>query len=119
MNIDQVCDGEQAIGVLAGADPDVNIDIPDLVLLELPLPKVDGWLVLSGILGDLALCNIPMVARSSSAAEACKRRALEMVRAYRRKPYSFAAFFPKYESFLINFFPKAINWHRGRPSEEY
>jgi CheY-like chemotaxis protein len=42
---------------------------PDLILLDLDLPRIDGWEVLSTIKADAALRTIPVVVLSTSRAE--------------------------------------------------
>jgi CheY-like chemotaxis protein len=53
-------DGEQALAHLATAAR------PDLVLLDLNLPRLDGREVLTAIKGDPDLCTIPVIVLSTS-----------------------------------------------------
>ena len=70
--IHHVTDGEQALNYLFGrgayADP-VQNPRPNLVLLDLRLPRVDGLVVLKTIKTTPALLRIPVVILTSSDAE--------------------------------------------------
>jgi chemotaxis family two-component system response regulator Rcp1 len=60
---------------------------PDLVLLDLNLPKISGHEVLAIIKKDPKTCCIPVIVLTSSRAEADIRRAYEShANAYLRKP---------------------------------
>ena len=60
---------------------------PDLVLLDLNLPKISGHEVLATIKRDPKTCCIPVIVLTSSRAEADIRRAYEShANAYLRKP---------------------------------
>jgi CheY-like chemotaxis protein len=94
-------DGQLALDYLLGVDPDpIRRPRPDLILLDLRLPKVDGLEVLRRIKQDEALRRIPTVVLTTSAAE------LDMVRAYEGgagsylvKPIDFEKFMTLMESF--------------------
>ena len=66
---------------------------PDLVLLDLKMPQMDGLEVLEAIRGDAGLRGIPVVmlttSRSEADIQACKRRGAS---GYVVKPLDFAAF---------------------------
>jgi CheY-like chemotaxis protein len=64
VKIDVAIDGIQALEKLRSASP-----LPDLVLLDLNLPKMDGRQVLSEMKNDAKLKCIPVVILSSSDAE--------------------------------------------------
>ena len=63
-------DGVEAIEYLTGRRPMPRSCPPDLVLLDLNLPKVDGRQVLAKIKDDSELKKIPVVVLTSSDAEA-------------------------------------------------
>ena len=65
-------DGEEALALLASKQR------PDLILLDLRLPRMDGLEVLAAIKQDRALCSIPVVILSASAAEKDVARAYEL-----------------------------------------
>ncbi len=60
-------DGAEALEQLFGKeDPAVPPEPPQLILLDLKLPKVDGLEVLERIKGDVRTRNIPVVVLTSS-----------------------------------------------------
>lgn len=68
-NVIVVRDGLQALAYLRRQDQHANATLPDLVLLDLNLPKMDGREVLVTIKADHALRHIPVVIFTSSAAD--------------------------------------------------
>jgi two-component system response regulator len=101
--IHHVNDGQAALDYLfhqgAYADPETN-PRPDLVLLDLRLPKVDGQEVLRRIKADEGLRRIPTVVLTTSAVE------LDMIQAYSQgagsylvKPVDFEKFSQLMEAF--------------------
>lgn len=56
-------DGDEALEILEATDP---AELPDLVLLDLNLPRVDGRQVLSRLKQDDDLSAVPVVVLSSS-----------------------------------------------------
>ncbi|MGE0667587.1 MAG: response regulator [Sphingomonadales bacterium] len=62
-------DGVEAIDYLMGRRPLPRTSRPDLILLDLNLPKVDGRQVLTRIKDDSVLKKIPVVVLTSSDAE--------------------------------------------------
>ncbi|TBR18227.1 response regulator [bacterium] len=67
--ISVVSDGEQALKFLRRQEPYVGVVRPDLVLLDLNLPKVDGREVLKSVKADEDLRVIPVVILTTSAAD--------------------------------------------------
>ena len=59
-------DGEVAMAMLRGLDPHGSALLPDLILLDLNLPKMDGGEVLKEIKGDPKLRRVPVVILTSS-----------------------------------------------------
>ncbi len=89
-----VSDGLQALSYLRREGEYVNVALPDLLLLDLNLPKRDGREVLVEIKSDPALQHIPVIIFTSSEAEH------EVLRAYRHgascyliKPMELANYF--------------------------
>ncbi|MDP8957424.1 MAG: response regulator [Actinomycetota bacterium] len=68
-NLHVVEDGEQAIDFLRGEGQFSDALRPDLVLLDLNLPRKDGREVLAEIKEDVDLRRIPVVVLTSSKAE--------------------------------------------------
>ncbi|ODS56251.1 MAG: hypothetical protein ABS36_07560 [Acidobacteria bacterium SCN 69-37] len=64
-----VRDGEQALAFLRRQGPFATAPTPQLVLLDLNLPRRDGREVLQDMKGDPALRHIPVVVLTSSAAD--------------------------------------------------
>jgi two-component system, chemotaxis family, response regulator Rcp1 len=64
-----VTDGVQALAFLRREDPYTNAPRPDLILLDLNLPRKDGREVLAEIKADERLRRIPVVILTTSQAE--------------------------------------------------
>jgi two-component system response regulator len=83
-----VCrDGEEGLDFLyrRGAHPDAPR--PDLILLDLNLPKYDGRQILEKIKSDADLCHIPVVILTTSQAEEDILRSYKLhANAYVTKP---------------------------------
>jgi len=75
-HISDVADGEEAMAFLHRAGQYANADRPDLVILDLNLPKKDGRAVLAEAKSDTNLRTIPIVVFSTS------RSKLEIRRSY-------------------------------------
>ena len=83
-----VADGERALGRLRDGG-----DTPDLVLLDLNLPKMDGREVLQALKADDALRSIPVVVLTTSEAEEDVVRSYSLhANAYVTKPVDFDRF---------------------------
>lgn len=74
--ISDVADGEAAMAFLRRAGPYANTVRPDLVILDLNLPKKDGRAVLAEAKADTDLRSIPVVVFSTS------RSMLDITRSY-------------------------------------
>ena len=64
-----VCDGVEAMAYLRNEGKYANAPRPDLILLDLNLPKKDGREVLSEVKADPNLRRIPVVVLTTSQAE--------------------------------------------------
>jgi two-component system, chemotaxis family, response regulator Rcp1 len=83
-------DGEQALRMLRRQGEFKDQIRPDLVLLDLNLPKLDGRDVLSAIKNDADLKDIPVVVLSGSHAHAESARSYDLhANAYIVKPVNF------------------------------
>jgi len=88
-----VGDGEQALAWLNKDGAFGNAAGPDLILLDLNLPKKNGLDVLAEMQRNPRLRAIPVVVFSSSSLDSDRRRSLELgARDYIKKPPTFAAF---------------------------
>ena len=65
-----VCDGVEAMDFLTRAGSNANAPRPDLILLDLNLPRMDGREVLAQIKKDEALKTIPTIILTTSEAQA-------------------------------------------------
>jgi CheY-like chemotaxis protein len=87
-------DGDQAIGYLSGTGTYSNREehpFPDLVLLDLKMPRLDGFEVLQWIRANPDTKSVPVVVLAGSAFRADVRRALELgANSYATKPAKFA-----------------------------
>lgn len=91
--IDRVCDGFAALQFLRQKGPYAEAERPDLMLLDLKMPGMDGIEVLKRIKSDETLRGIPVVMLSTSAAESDRRRAYATyVNSYLVKPMEFSGF---------------------------
>ena len=68
-NLHVVEDGVEALAFLQKEGKYTDAVRPDLILLDLNLPKKDGREVLSAIKSDQELCHIPVVVLTTSKAE--------------------------------------------------
>jgi CheY-like chemotaxis protein len=64
--LDAAEDGEQAMAYLHREGEFQNAERPDVILLDLHLPKKDGLEVLREVRADAGLCKIPVVMLTSS-----------------------------------------------------
>jgi CheY-like chemotaxis protein len=88
-----VSDGMDALAYLRGEEPYTDAVRPDLVLLDLNLPKRDGREVLAEIKNDESLRQIPVVVLTTSQAEEDVLRSYQLhANAYVTKPVDFEQF---------------------------
>ena len=86
-------DGEDALAFLRRQSPHEGKARPDLILLDLNLPRMDGHEVLVEIKNDPLLAAIPVVVLTTSKAEADVVQAYDAhANSYVRKPLDFEAF---------------------------
>jgi CheY-like chemotaxis protein len=88
-----VGDGVEAIAYLRREKPYAEVTRPDLVLLDLNLPKRDGLQVLEEVKADPDLRRIPIVVLTTSEAEEDVLRSYDLhANAYVTKPVDFDRF---------------------------
>jgi len=86
-------DGVQAMQFLRREEKDVGVPLPDLIVLDLSLPRKNGREVLAEIKADPALENIPITVFTSSEAKEDIDNAYERhVNAYINKPLKYEDF---------------------------
>ena len=85
-------DGLQAIAYLRRQPPFAGVALPDLILLDLNLPGVDGRAVLDTVRADPALAHIPVAVLTASRAEEDVLRSFGLnVELYATKPVDFTS----------------------------
>jgi len=91
--VDRVSDGEAALAYVRGEGSYANRLPPDIILLDLKLPKIDGHEVLAQLKADEKLRAIPVVVLTTSATEVDKAKAYySHANSYLIKPIDFEKF---------------------------
>ena len=94
-SLQHAADGEQAVAYLSGAEDYADREehpFPDLVLLDLKMPRLDGFEVLQWIRTNPVTKTLPVVVLAGSSFRADVRRALELgANSYAVKPSDFEA----------------------------
>jgi chemotaxis family two-component system response regulator Rcp1 len=99
-HISVVSDGEEAMAYLKKEGAYVAAERPDIVLLDLNLPKKDGREVLREIKSDPKLKAIPVIVLTTSDADQDVWRAYDAgVNSYLTKPVDLAQFIKNVRSF--------------------
>jgi CheY-like chemotaxis protein len=93
LNIEAALDGEMAIDFIRKAENDTNAPVLDAVLLDLNLPKVDGFEVLRRIRSSARYKHLPVILLTSSDSMSDRREGARLGAGYFRKR-------PDYEEFL-------------------
>ena len=92
-NVHVVEDGEEALAFLRREDPHTHAPRPDLILLDLNLPRKDGREVLAEIKVEPALKSIPVVVLTTSKDEQDVLHAYDLhASCYITKPVDFSQF---------------------------
>jgi two-component system, chemotaxis family, response regulator Rcp1 len=93
LNVQAVADGAQALNYLRRSGSSTDARHPDLILLDVSMPRVDGHQVLAEIKGDPALRTIPVIVLSSSGQNQEIERAYQLgANAYVVKPTQLSQF---------------------------
>jgi two-component system, chemotaxis family, response regulator Rcp1 len=86
-------DGVKAMQFLRRQGAYADAPLPDLILLDLNLPRKDGREVLAEVKADASLCHIPIVVLTTSQAEQDVLRAYSLhANCYVTKPVDFRQF---------------------------
>ncbi len=76
--------------------------LPDLILMDIALPKMDGWQVTRLLKGDARTRHIPIIALTAHALLTDREKAREVgCDDYDTKPIEFARLAQKIESLLV------------------
>jgi len=91
--------GEEALAYLRGEGRHAGRTWPDIVYLDLNMPRVDGWQVLTDMRADNDLRSIPVVVLTTSSLRSDKDRATALgVQHFLTKPAAFGALVAAVES---------------------
>ena len=89
-NLAIAADGETALAMLRRKGPYLNQPVPDVILLDLNLPRMDGREVLQAIKSDPNIQRIPVIVLTSSKAESDILKTYEIgANGYIVKPVTF------------------------------
>ena len=109
-------DGVEAMAFLRKEGAHVDAPRPDLILLDLNLPKMDGREVLAHIKNDESLKTIPIVILTTSEAEADIVKSYQLqANCYLSKPVQLDAFQSLVKS-INDFWLTKVKLPRQRPS---
>ena len=79
----------------------VALDRPDIILLDMSIPVIDGWLVTKQLKADPETAHIPIIALTAHAMTEDRQKALEAgCDEYVSKPVDFSELLEKIESLL-------------------
>ena len=83
-------------------------DLPDLILMDMSLPVLDGWEATRQVKADPATAGIPIIALTAHAMDSDRVKALEAgCDDFDTKPVELARLLTKIEELLKKFPPKA------------
>ena len=94
LNLHHAKDGVECMDFLRRQGAYAGAPRPDLILLDVNLPRMSGQEVLAEIVADEALCNLPVIVLTTSTDEA------EIVKMYRLRCRSYIAKPVDFEQFL-------------------
>lgn len=88
-----VCDGIEALAFLQKQGVYADAPRPDLILMDLNMPRMDGRETLAAIKNDLSFRRIPVIVLTTSADEADVAKAYELnANCYITKPVDWSRF---------------------------
>jgi len=109
VSVYRVSDGEQALAFLNKSGVYQKARQPDLVVLDLNMPRVDGWTVLAKIRRREELRDVPIVVLSTSRQREDRERSLALgARRYIIKPHDFESLVEAAASICAEFLPQAV-----------
>ena len=113
-NLTVMSNGEQALRYLLREGEHAEATRPDLILLDLNLPRVDGREVLARVKAHESLRTIPVVILTTSEAEEDVLRSYDLhANAYVTKPVDFESFVEVIRQ-VDEFFISVVRLPRGR-----
>jgi CheY-like chemotaxis protein len=113
-HLDVVTDGAAALAYLRREEPYTDVPCPDLVLLDLNLPRRDGREVLREVKADPRLRHIPVVVLTTSQADEDVLRSYQLhANAYVTKPVDFEGFIEAIKQ-IDHFFVSVVRLPPGR-----
>jgi CheY-like chemotaxis protein len=77
-NLEVLEDGEEALGLIARMDANESEPCPHLMLLDLNLPKTDGFEVLERLRASKRCAGMPVIVMSSSAAPSDRNKSASL-----------------------------------------
>jgi two-component system, chemotaxis family, response regulator Rcp1 len=92
LEVHLAADGEGAIAFIQNAGKDVAAPVPDVVLLDLNLPKIDGFEVLRTIRASEEFRDLPVIVITSSDSPEDRSRTAALGAEYFRKVPNYAEF---------------------------
>jgi two-component system, chemotaxis family, response regulator Rcp1 len=93
IELHRAADGEQALAFVRRKNSYAQAPRPDLIVLDLNLPKKSGMQVLAELKSDESLCSIPVIMFSSSRRELDQDRSLQLgAQEYLTKPSNLEGF---------------------------
>ena len=120
MNMTVIDDGEKALRRVGGAEGEPPATVPDLILLDLNLPKIDGREVLREIRARPRYQHLPVIVLSTSSAQHDIDLTYRLgATAYVVKPTAFSGYQETFQA-LIDFWEKKVDFpsqaNAGEPS---
>jgi CheY-like chemotaxis protein len=110
MNLDMISQmlelkGYRVLGAVDGLDG-INVartEVPDLILMDINLPEIDGWEATRRLKAEPATRYIPVVALTAHAMVSDRDKALQAgCDDYETKPIDFQRLLSKMETLLVN-----------------
>ncbi len=93
LDLHRVSNGERCMAFLRKEEPFQDAPTPDLILLDLNMPVMDGREVLAELVKDAAFCHLPVVILTTASEHLeIKRLYALRVSSYIRKPVDFDQF---------------------------
>ncbi|HLJ47838.1 MAG TPA: response regulator [Bryobacteraceae bacterium] len=86
-------EGESALAFINNIEEDADMPRPNLFLLDLNLPKVDGFVLLNSIRNGEKYKTIPVIVFSSSDSPHDSTKAVQLGASFFRKPFSLDEYF--------------------------